>query len=48
MERFRLRTEVVLGENPLSALSALADRRVLIVTDRFLVTSGPVFPLYSP
>lgn len=40
MERFRLRTEVVLGENPLSVLSALADRRVLIVTDRFLVTSG--------
>lgn len=40
MEQFQIRPEIRFGEGALSALDAIAERRVLVVTDRFLSASG--------
>lgn len=40
MKRFQIRPSVCFGGGALSALDALAGRRVLVVTDRFLADSG--------
>ena len=39
MTEFRLHTRIVLGDDALSALAALAGSRVLIVTDAFMATT---------
>lgn len=40
MKRFQIRPSVCFGGEALSALDALAGKRVLVVTDRFLADSG--------
>lgn len=40
MDTFWLRPKLYFGDDPMSALSALAGKRVLIVTDAFLASSG--------
>ncbi|MEG0755859.1 MAG: iron-containing alcohol dehydrogenase, partial [Oscillospiraceae bacterium] len=40
MDSFSLHTQLYFGENPLAALDLLKSRRVLVVTDEFLSSSG--------
>ncbi|MEG1429955.1 MAG: iron-containing alcohol dehydrogenase [Oscillospiraceae bacterium] len=40
MDSFSLHTQLYFGENPLDALDVLKSRRVLVVTDEFLSSSG--------
>ena len=40
METFWIKPKLYFGPEPLEALSALAGKRVLIVTDAFLASSG--------
>ncbi|MEG0441714.1 MAG: iron-containing alcohol dehydrogenase, partial [Oscillospiraceae bacterium] len=40
MDSFSLHTQLYFGENPLAALDLLKGRRVLVVTDEFLSSSG--------
>lgn len=42
MEKFWVKPKLHFGENPLEALKELNDKKVLIVTDEFLVQSGLV------
>ena len=40
MERFAIRPEICFGPGALGALARLAGKRVLLVTDGFLASSG--------
>ncbi len=45
METFAMKPKLYFGEKPLEALSPLAGKRVLLVTDAFLVSSGLIAPV---